>query len=729
MGALTEIDGRRLTVEPAAAGRPATELVGSKYGTPSLREGLVCRAELLGRLEDARAYPLVLVTAPAGYGKTTLLSQWVERGGHPFAWAALDEGDSDPTQMEETIVAAVAWAGIDPTRPGHGFVLVLDDAGRVQPEALGDAVLRVLDWLPEGAQVVLASRREPVLPLGRMRGHGIVLEVGADDMSMSTVEGASLLRKAGLELEFTVVQDLVRRTEGWPVALELAAISLAARPDPGEGAARLAGDDHAVAEYIRAEILATLSRATVRFLTRSSVLDELSGPLCDAVLERTRSAAVLARLARTNVPILPVDPSHERYRVHGLLREMLLTELHRADPGAPSGLHRRACEWYAGKEDLDRAIGHARSAGDLDRTGELLWANLADYLGDGRNDAVQGWIGGITSAQAAGSAPFALAAAHSQLALGNIALAEHWGRSATVALAEEGASTQRAGAVMIEAWAARSGAKGMGEDASRAYAMLSDDSPWRAGCCFLRGTAALLTGETAIATRYLEEGVGRGLSAAPDAAALCLSQLAVIAIDGNDRELAGDFARRARSLILEHNLGSYPVAALAYAASAAACVGEGRIDEAKAAAADCLGLVGIVDELVPWCGAETRILLARGSLALGDVVAAREQLADASRLARRTPDVVVFQRWFEDAWDQFDKRAEAALIGVASLTTAELRVLRFLPTHYAFHEIAERLHVSSNTVKTHVHAVYRKLDASSRSEAVMNATSAGLLGY
>jgi LuxR family maltose regulon positive regulatory protein len=146
------------------------------------------------------------------------------------------------------------------------------------------------------------------------------------------------------------------------------------------------------------------------------------------------------------------------------------------------------------------------------------------------------------------------------------------------------------------------------------------------------------------------------------------------------------------------------------------------------AVSKCKSLTGMLDDFTPWYGAETRIVLARGTLALGDVSGAREHLADASRLARRTRDVVIFQRWFDDAWDQFDKRAEAALTGVGSLTTAELRVLRFLPTHFSFHEIAERLHVSSNTVKTHVHAVYRKLDASSRSQAVANATRAGLLG-
>jgi LuxR family maltose regulon positive regulatory protein len=197
-----------------------------------------------------------------------------------------------------------------------------------------------------------------------------------------------------------------------------------------------------------------------------------------------------------------------------------------------------------------------------------------------------------------------------------------------------------------------------------------------------------------------------------DVASLCLAQLAVLALERDDVEIAGELALRARKAIAAHELSKHPTLALVFAVSAAAGVSQRRVDEAKAAASQCVSLTGMLEDFAPWYLAEARILL---------------ELADASRLARRTPGAVVFQRWFDDAWDQFDKRAETTL-RVGSLTTAELRVLRFLPTHFSFHEIAERLHVSSSTVKTHVHAVYRKLDASSRSEAVASATSAGLLG-
>jgi DNA-binding CsgD family transcriptional regulator len=154
----------------------------------------------------------------------------------------------------------------------------------------------------------------------------------------------------------------------------------------------------------------------------------------------------------------------------------------------------------------------------------------------------------------------------------------------------------------------------------------------------------------------------------------------------------------------------------------------GRVDEARAACARSLELVQRLDSFVSWFGAETRILLARALLALGDPIAAREQLAQASRLSRRMSDASVFRSWFDDMWDRFDAGAETGPAGAASLTIAELRVLRFLPSHYSFREIAERLHVTTNTVKTHVHAICRKLDARSRSEAVARATRAGLLG-
>jgi LuxR family maltose regulon positive regulatory protein len=723
------LDPETLACAPALR-RFGVDRHASKFRASRPWERSVWRSELLERLKDRRDRPVVLLTAPAGYGKTTLLSQWVQDSGRPCAWLTLDGDDGAPGVLARSVGTALARAGIEPGR-GAIFTLVLDDAHVVGPEVLGDELRDILRWLPEGAQVALASRGEPLRTLGRMRAQRMLIEFGSADLAMTAVEAVSLLRNADLETEFVPVQMLLRRTEGWPVALELAAVHLDGWPDAAAPVASPIGDDHLISEYFRGEILASLSPAAVRFLTHTSVLDRLSGPLCDAVLGRRRSSTVLAELAKANVPLVAVDSSHEWYRLHGLLREMLQTELRRSEPDAAPLVHRRAADWYLHAGDIDRALDHASHGQDLDRLGELLWAQLPGYLARGRNDLLQRWLTGITDDDAAGSAPLALAAAHSNLAAGNVAAAEQWARSAAVRLSEAGEDSSRldlAGVLIIEAWTGRSGATGMARLATRGYELLPGDCSWRSSCCLLRGTAALLAGDSETAERFLEEGAARGAAVAPEAGGLCLAQLAVIASERGQAVLASDLAGRARAIVVAHDLDRAPASALVFAVCAAAAMREGRVDEAKVAVSESLNRLEAFDDSLPWYGAETRILVARTSLALGDVAGARELLADASRLARRTSDAVIFTRWFEDAWNQFDQRAEGAPAGVASLTRAELRVLRFLPTHYSFREIAQRLQVSSNTVKTHVHAVYRKLNASSRSEAVRQAIDAGLLG-
>ena len=719
--------GEPRTAEPVPERCRTAAVSRLKYQAPRRREDDVWRGELLGRLDDRRALPLVLVTAPAGYGKTTLLAQRTERDPRPAVWLTLQASDRHAAMLADSIEVGVRRADI----AGSSFLLVIDDAHLGHPETLRASVLDILTWLPEGSQVIIAGRCAPHLPVARMRAQRILLELGSDELAMSTSEAASLLCSAGIELDAATVRELVKRIEGWPVLLELAAVSVASAADPANALTRLAGDDYLISSYFQAELLDELSPSTRRFLTHSSVLERMSGPLCDAVLERASSDELLAELELANIPLRHVDASHEWYRLHGLFRQTLMAELRRSEPELARSLHERASNWHSRAGELDQAIAHIRLSGSPERVGDLLWPNLTRYLADGRNDELQRWLGGVTAEQAAHRAPLALAAAHSALVAGKIEVAEQWARSATVALRGEPAATtdgQPAGTLLINAWAARTGTERMGSDARLAYELLPDDSPWRVDCCFLDGTARLLAGDHAAAARHLEEGAARGASVVPDMQSLCLAQLAVLALEDDDPELADELAQAARDVIVGRDLRKSPTLALVFAVSAAASMGRRRVDDAHVAATACAGALAASDGLAPWYGAETRILLARAQLGFGDVAAARRQLADASRLARRTRGVVVFQRWFEDAWDRFDRRAECALAGVGSLTTAELRVLRLLPTHFSFHEIAERLRVSPNTVKTHSHAIYRKLDASSRSEAVANATRAGLLG-
>jgi LuxR family maltose regulon positive regulatory protein len=240
--------------------------------------------------------------------------------------------------------------------------------------------------------------------------------------------------------------------------------------------------------------------------------------------------------------------------------------------------------------------------------------------------------------------------------------------------------------------------------------------------------SAHLRGEPCAAAEALDEGVSLAGDAAPLFTALCLSQRAMLAIEQREWEVVAEATDRATMIIEEWDLTTEPISALVYAAAAASRAHHGRVDEAERDVRLGMNLLAGLGDFVPWYGAEVRILLAHASLWLAGVVRARTLLAEASRLARKVPDAVIFADWFDGAWAYIDTLAESRLAGPSALTIAELRVLRFLPSHRSFRQIADQLEVSANTVKTQAHAVYRKLGVASRSEAVARALDAGLLG-
>lgn len=687
------------------------------------RTGIVPRSALVRRLTELREPTLAVIVAPPGYGKSTLLGQWADHDQRTFVWLASD-GDDD-------LVAALASA-LPAVEDDGGYVVVVDDAHLVPASALDDLLGVVMAELPAGSMIALSSRTEPPLRLGRLRADHALIEVRTQDLAMSMGEAALLLRHAGLELELAELRALECRTEGWPVGLYLAALSLREQPDTALAIARLSGDDHRFAEYFRDEVLPALSPDLLEFALQTAVLDELSGPVCDGVLERRGSAPMLARLHRTTALLQPLDPAHERYRWHGLFRDALSAELRRTAPERVQALHERASAWYQARGHVDQAIAHAAAVHDPVRTGDLLWAGIAAYVTQGRNDIVQGWLAHFNRAEVASHAPLALSAAYSSLAAGHAAEARYWAVSADAAL-ERGSRARRprsllAGLAGIEAMIAQAGVDEMAQAAVRACELEYHDSPWRPFWLFMRGTSLHLTGDRDQATRLLEEAADLSAATAPSVTSLSLAQATMIAIERQEWDVAAELTDRAREVVDERGLSTYPISALAFAASAAARAHDGRADEAKRDLRRGIELLTALGDFVPWYGAEARILLAHGSLWLADVVGARSLLAEASRLARRTAGAVIFEQWFDGAWSYMDTLAESSLAGPSSLTIAELRILRFLPSHRSFREIAAQLGVSANTVKTQAHAVYRKLGAASRSEAVAHAAEAGLLG-
>ena len=681
----------------------------------------VRRPRLVRALQVPRA-PLIAVVAPAGYGKTALLCEWAERDRRPFAWVTADEGDNDQGRLGAKLARAVV--AVQPERE-NGRVLVVDDVHLLHERAALDALDAVVRDAGPELTVALASRSRIALPIARLREQRLVTEIGPRELAMSRGEAATLLRLCGLELDRDGVETLLSRTEGWPAGLSLAALALEDRAGDPEGPNRFGGQDQLVADYLRDEVLGGLSPAQLEFLLATSVLDTLTGPACDAVLQRTGSAGMLSELARSSVLLVSLDRTDQRYRYHRLLAEMLRAELRRHEPEFEPELHRRASAFHRDAGDQDQAVHHAICAGDVEQAGQLVWGSVVAALGHGRRATIDSWLGRFRDVDITAHPVLALAAANSQLARGRGDLAAHW-TSAAAATAGRPDAVE-AGIAVMRAALARDGLARMQHDAAAAYSLEPEDSPWRSLCCLLAGTAHQLRGCPDAAVRELEEGARRAAVVAPDVHALCLTQLAVLALTQEDWEGAAALITRARAQVDRHRLATSATVALVFAASAVVRAHRGRVDEAQGDLQAALRLQATLIDFAPWYDVELRILIARAAVRLSDVNGARTALVGASRLVRLVPDAVVLQAWLQDAWARHDAFVGPASAHSAVLTTAELRILRYLPTHLSFREIAERAYVSANTVKSQANAVYRKLNVSCRSEAVSRAREIGLL--
>ncbi len=717
--------------------------------------GLVDRPRLERRLTGADGAPLAMLVAPAGYGKTTLLRQWARVDPRPFAWVERPAGRSDAGRLIgsiatrlhdihpiapdvlETVTSgdpAAARSAV-PTlaraleAPRPPSVVVIDDAHALHPQAIEDLGVLV-DGLGEGCVIALASRTEPALPAGRLRAERRITELRAHDLAMTDREAAVLLRRAGLALAGPHVEAIRSRTEGWPAGLYLAALALRDQEDPAAALGRFAGDDRFLADYLRDELLAQLGADDIAFLTRTSLLDHLSGPICDAVLQRHGSGRVLRRLSRANVLLTPLDRSEESFRLHPLFAEMLRTELRRDEPEREAGVHMRASAWLEDHGDVERAIGHAIAARDVDRAADLLWTVAPAYVSTGSYGTLEAWLERFGEDEVAARPALALTAAANHALCCDRDVVERWTDAAERSLdaaAGKLRPTHAAAVALLRASVARDGVARMGEDAARSYALDDAESPLRSAACLLAGAAHLALGEQDAARGLLEEGARRGVVQSPRSEVLCLALLALMALDEEDWEEGAMLAQRAHDHVTGLRLGDDPGCALVFAASAFARAQRGRVEQARADVREARRLLSMLHEPAPWYDAQIRIALARAELRLSDAGAARSLLTEAARSLRRIPEAAGLRAGLDDAWARADAFAVDAPVGLSTLTNAELRVLRFLPSHMCFREIAERLQVSANTVKTQAHAVYRKLDATSRSEAVARARDVGLV--
>jgi len=723
--------------------------------TPILdRRGQVRRSQLLARLDAVSdRVPVIVLAAPAGYGKTTALRQWVATGRRRVGWASLDPSDDEPARLaghlagalhELPMPAATAdrLARIPATRPATApalllrsmrelrgpALLVLDNVQDVlSPESV--ALLRaVLDCAdPHGLQVALASRSRHALALAGLPAGAGHAELGREELQFSEAESRQLFTLG--RFEPGTVRAVQRRTEGWVAGVYLAALA-GRQVSAGAGSAGIGGDDVFIADYFRDELLAAEPPESVRFLLRTSVLERMSGPLCDALLDRTGSAVRLADAERRGLFVVPLDRDGEWYRYHRLFREMLLSELRRREPGEEFRLHGRAAAWYERAGRPESAVVHALAGRDELTAARLLNGLARDLPSGMRLARLRGWLGRLDDDTLVACPPVAITAAWIWALSGDPVRAQSSVLRAEKAVVAgplpDGSSSLDSAVATFTALSCPLGVDRMVEDARTAVRLELPDSPWRSTALVALGVAHVLTGQPA--DKELTAAAEPGPDGQWLAAALAHAELALLALEQGDRG-AEAHARASYHLVESRQLRDSILAMLTYAVCAWVAARRSDVDAARrlAGAAQRLG-ADPSPAAFPWLGAQVAVVLGRVSLELGDPVAARMRVDEARQHLSRLLTDGILQARVQDLADRLSRHDGRVLAPTAmSLTAAEVRVLQLLPSHLSLGEIAEELHVSRNTVKTQVAATYRKLGAGTRAAAVERGRELGLL--
>ncbi|MBN1310427.1 MAG: tetratricopeptide repeat protein, partial [Anaerolineae bacterium] len=375
-------------------------LLSTKLYIPPARPDLVPRPRLIERLDEGIRRKLTLISAPAGFGKTTLLAAWVKQCSVPVAWVSLDAADSDSVRVLAYIIAALQTVDAvlgsaasamlqspqpppidavltalinDVTRRSTDLMLILDDYHLIQSENVQQALVFLLDHQPPRIHLVIATRADPPLPLAYLRGHDQLVEVRQTDLVFTRDEAAAfLVQSAGLSLPAGDIDRLAAHTEGWIAGLHMAALSMKGRQNASDLAQALEGGNRFILDYLVEEVLQRQPDDIQDFLYRTAVLDRLSAPLCDAVTGRSDGQATLDMLEHSDLFIVSLDNERYWYRYHHLFADLLRRRLHQTRPDAVAGLHRRAADWYERHGLPSEAIHHVLAAADFEWAADLI---------------------------------------------------------------------------------------------------------------------------------------------------------------------------------------------------------------------------------------------------------------------------------------------------------------------------------------------------------------------
>lgn len=723
-------------------------VVGSKLRPPPPRQGAVVRRELLGRLDEYTqdaTVKLVLVTAPAGWGKTSLLGDWWSARKHtPSAWLSIDRGDNDPARFWAHLIAAMkAPAGQistdvllpqvinDFARASDPITVIVDNYDLITNAAIHEGVEFFIENLPPTVRLVLIARFDPALPLARLRARGEMREIRADELRFSAEETAGLLNGTlNLGLRPDHVRILGQRTEGWAAGLHLAGLSLRGREDHDRVVHAFAGDNRQVADYLVAEVLDTQPAYIRSFLTRTAVLDRMCGGLCDAVTGAGRSQRILDELERSSLFIVPLDTSRTWYRYHTLFADMLRRELERSEPGLGPLLHQRASQWHRQHGSAAEAVCHAIMASDLSCAREVIAAPWHGRFARGLTETVESWLTSLSREAGCEDSRLRLMKAWLASHLGSLDEVEPWVGVAEAATLHgtfvEGPSSIESAACILRAGSSHLlGDLADAESASRRAVELEQTGSrrWRVVALASLGASLHWLGEDGEAVEILSEVVDPAQQPADNLAIVwALGCLSAIAMQSGDIDSCARYLDEAASLVARHGLGEYreSVTALLALADLRQCRGELR--EAEEAA---LGGLDIARR----GQARLEVILALLSLArikarAGLTCEAQSSLSSAKYELRRcaAPGTLV-------------ERAAAAERSISphaqpppadqdrrrhrpdGLTSREVEVFELLAAGKTNNEIAADLVVSVHTVERHLQNAYRKIGARNRGQA------------
>ncbi|MDW4573702.1 AAA family ATPase [Microbacterium sp. M3] len=728
-------------------------LLSSKIQTPPLRKGAVSRRALIDRARESGAR-VVSVTAPAGYGKSTLLTEWAATDSRNVAWVSLDRSDIDPASLLSVIAAAAValspaaaevvadMRGIGAAALGRSapllagalaaapdsFVLFVDDLHWADSPDCQDALEVLFSRLPEGSQIVLASRREPPL-IGRLRAAGDAWEIAMADLLLGHADARVIFHEAGADdVDDADLHSIVERCEGWPTGLFLCA--LVARS--GGDAASVTGDDRYLADYLYRECVARLPEDMQSFLRRSAVLDQLSAASCNAVLGIEDARARLHELEAANLFLVAMDRRRGWFRFHSLFREFLLVELERADGAAVvTDLHRRAAAWHQEHGASAQAVEHLLWAGETERAADRIAELGLPMYQRGEVSTVKRWLSELGDDLVRSYPPLVVSMAWTAILLGDVAAGERWSRILGAVdletIPEDSRTEFESARAMVRSAMGERGVDRIVADA--AYAMKHEPvtSPWRDQAVHLWATACLLTDDLPAAKSAFEEAIDLAtMMGNTDTVILSEPELAMFAIDAGRWDAAARHADRGVAAIDDSHMDGYPTTALALAVAARVAVRDGDREQGKRLLARGMRARIGCTHLLPVHSIRSRIQLAKAHVALGDRSAAWHLVREIDELLRKRPDVGALSSQVEAL--RAGLAAEPAAGGSVPLTPAELRLLPYLQTHLTIAEIGQRLFISRNTVSSEVGSIYRKLAVTTRGAAVERASALGLLG-